>query len=148
QARLGETRQDAGRVMHAVMLEVRPDCPEGRHEAVLSLTTDDPAYPELRVPVTVRKQARRGVRATPAEVSWGGFGNGPLPSRLVRLTAADDAEVAVEGVEAGHPALTCTWARGPGNAVTLKVAADRTKINGESLRAAVRVRLGTGEMLT
>jgi hypothetical protein len=149
-ARLGETRQDAaGRVVRTVLLEVRPDCPVGRQEAVLSLTTDDPAYPELRVPVTVRKQARGGVRATPAEVTWGGFGSGPLPSRLVRLTAAGDAEVAVEAVEADHPALTCTWARGPGNAATLKVQADRTKIPGESLRSAVRVRLGgTGEVLT
>ncbi len=150
QARLGEARQDAaGRVVRTVLLEVRPDCPEGRHEAVLSLTTDDPAYPELRLPVTVRKQARRGVRAAPAEVTWGGFGNGPLPARLVRLTAADDAEVAVEAVEADHPALTCAWARGPGNAATIKVQADRTKIPGESLRATVRVRLaGTGEVLT
>jgi hypothetical protein len=144
-----QARQVAGKGGYFVQLEVRPDCPEGRHEAILTMTTDDPAYPELRLPVTVQKRSRSGVRAIPAEVTWGGVGSGPLPSRLLRLTGADDAPVQIETVEADHPALSCTWARGPGNAATLKVQADRTKMDGDVLRTTLRVRLAGGaEALT
>jgi hypothetical protein len=145
QAQVGTVRVNAaGHTVRTVLLEVRPDCPEGRHEAILSLYSDDPAYPELRLPVTVQKSPRSGVRATPAEVTWSGVGSGPLPSRLLRLTGANDAPVLIEAVEADHPALSCTWASGPGNAATLKVQADRTKMDGDGLRTTVRVRLAGG----
>src|SRR5262249_55496580 len=44
-----------------VSVVVAESMPEGRHEEVLSIVTDDPAYRELRVPVTVVKRSRQGV---------------------------------------------------------------------------------------
>ena len=62
-ADLDEAKQDgAGKAVRTVRLTVRPDCPPGRHEAIVSLHTDDPAYADLRVPVTVLKSDRHSVR--------------------------------------------------------------------------------------
>jgi hypothetical protein len=140
---LGEPRRDGqGRWCRAVRVEVLPDCPEGRHEAVLHLLTNDPAYPELKVPLTVTKRARAGVRATPEAVTLSAAGAGPLPSRIVLLDSADGRPVVVERVEADDPAVQCRWAAGPGPRATLKVQVDRARIPGPVLYTAVRVHLG------
>lgn len=142
-AALGEPRRDEqGRRCRPVRVEVLPDCPEGRHEALLLLLTNDPAYPALRVPLTVTKRPRAAVRATPEEISLTAAGDGPLPARIVLLAAADDRPVTVERVEADDPAVECRWAPGPGPRATLKVQVDRARVPGAALHANVRVHLG------
>jgi Protein of unknown function (DUF1573) len=139
---LGEPRRDdQGRWCRAVRVEVLPDCPEGRHEAVLHLLTNDPAYPELKVPLTVTKRARAGVRATPEAVTLSATGDGPLPSRIVLLDSADGRPVVVERVEADDPAVQCRWAPGPGPRATLKVQVERARVPGPVLQTAVRIHL-------
>jgi hypothetical protein len=124
---LGEPRRDdQGRWCRAVRVEVLPDCPEGRHEAVLHLLTNDPTYAALNVPLTVTKRSRAGVRATPEAVSLSAAGAGPLPARIVLLDSADGRPVAVERVESDDPAVRCSWAAGPGPRATLKVQIDRS----------------------
>jgi hypothetical protein len=140
---LGEPRRDdQGRWCRAVRVEVLPDCPEGRHEAVLHLLTNDPTYAVLNVPLTVTKRSRAGVRATPEAVSVSAAGAGPLPARIVLLDGADGRPVAVERVEADDPAVRCSWAAGPGPRATLKVQIDRARVAGPILQTAVRVHLG------
>ena len=142
-ASLGEPRRDdQGRWCRAVRVEVLPDCPDGRHEAVLHLLTNDPAYPELKVPLTVTKRPRAGVRATPETISLSATGPGPLPSRLVQLAGADGRPVVVERVVAEDPAVQCRWAPGPGPRATLKVQVDRARVPGAVLRSAVHVHFG------
>ncbi len=142
-AGLGEPRRDEqGRWCRGVRVEVLPDCPDGRHEAVLLLLTNDPAYPALKVPLTVTKRPRAGVRATPEAISLTAAGDGPLPSRIVLLAGADDRPVAVERVECDDPAVQCRWAAGPGPRATLKVQVDRARVPAAGLHTAVRVHLG------
>lgn len=142
-AGLGEPRRDdQGRRCRGVRVEVLPDCPEGRHEAVLLLLTNDPTYPALKVPLTVTKRSRTQVRATPEEVNLTAAGAGPLPARIVLLARADGRPVAVERVESDDPAVECRWAPGPGPRATLKVQVDRARVAGAALRSAVRVHLG------
>jgi hypothetical protein len=131
----------AGRRACAVRVEVAADCPEGRHEDVLRILTDDATYPELDVPVTVVKHAARAVRALPEAVDFSAPAGQPLPSRIVLLCSADGREVVVEGVEADDPAIECRWAAGPGPRATLKVRVDRARLAGNSLHSAVRVHL-------
>jgi hypothetical protein len=52
-----------------------------------------------------------------------------------------DGAVAVERVEADDPAVVCTWAAGPGECATLKVAIDRAKLPAEGLRSAIHVHI-------
>src|SRR5262249_33528025 len=71
----------AGPASYLVTVDVRPSLPEGRHEEVLSILTDDPVYRELRVPVTVVKRSRQGVSAAPSTVELVIPQGQPAPSR-------------------------------------------------------------------
>src|SRR5581483_8659336 len=101
----------------------------------VTLTTDDPAYAEIKLPVTVDRAARRRVTALPARLTLVAGGSG-----VVQLRAADGSAVRVEAAEASTPARTCRWATGPGG-VAVRVGLDRTKWDGKPLTAEVRVRL-------
>jgi hypothetical protein len=131
----------AGRRACAVRVEVPADCPEGRHDDVLRILTDDPTYPELDVPVTVVKRSPRSVRALPEAVEMSAPPGQPLPSRIVLLSSGDGQAVVVDRVETDDPAIECRWAPGPGPRATLKVRVDRTRVADNGLRGVVRVHL-------
>ena len=53
----------------AVTVKLSPDAPVGHRDETVVLLTDDPAYPELRVPVRVLKRLERAVRVTPESIA-------------------------------------------------------------------------------
>lgn len=129
----------AGHRLVTVEVSVAPIAPQGRHEATLTLHTDDPYYRELTVPVTVVKRPRQDVTASPAEISlWAPRGQ-PAPSRIVLLRPAGEEIVEIERVETDDVAVTATWAAGPNNLATLRVKVDRSQVQGGELRSAVHV---------
>jgi hypothetical protein len=141
-ARCDEPRRDAeGRWARTVRVEVLADHPEGRHEESVLIATADPAYPELRIPVTVVRRPKHGVTATPEAVTLSAAPGQPLPSRVVRLRGPEDADVEVVGVESDSPAVRCQWAKGPGPMATLRVQVDPAGLADGGLTSAVRVRL-------
>lgn len=127
-----------------VELRLSADCPDGRHEGMVTLRTDDPAYRELKVPITVVKRPRQSVAASPASVSLVTAPGQSNTSRIVLLRPAGTEAVRVESVQADDPALSCTWAEGPHNLATLKIAVQRLTQSGASSSSgasAVHVRL-------
>jgi hypothetical protein len=148
-ARLVEQKRDeAGRWVARVGLEVGGDCPEGRHDGVLSILTTDPTYRELRVPVTVVQRVRQRVTASPSPVTLRLPAGQNAVSAVVRLRAAGDEEVLVEKVEGDDPGLVCRWAAGPGTGATVKVQAERSHVPAAGLQSSVRVRLSKPEPQT
>jgi hypothetical protein len=140
QANIGElTRNDAGRLVRKINLEVAADYPDGRHEEIVSLATDDPIYREFQVPVTVIKRTRQRLEATPAAVALTAPAGQPLPSRVVLIRDRDDEKVEVERIVTDDPALVYTWAEGPNNRATVKLSADRARITGKQFSSAVHV---------
>lgn len=121
-----------------VSVEVTAQLPEGRHELVLSIFTDDPTYRELRVPVTVNKRSRQSVSAAPDTVNLTIPRGQPAPSRIVRLQCEGDEEVEVERIEVDDPALRCKWIKGPGKMATLRISVDPTRVTDE-FKSAVHV---------
>src|SRR5690606_32839809 len=110
--------------------------------------TDDPLYPEVRMPFTILRRAS-GVTAVPAQVSLVGS-RAALPSRVIQLGSADETPVEVAGVECGHPALSCRWASGPGPRSTLRLQIDGSRIAGGELNSEIRIRLSrpAGQTIT
>jgi hypothetical protein len=148
-ARLVEQKRDeAGRWVARVGLEVGGDCPEGRHDGVLSILTSDPTYRELRVPVTVVQRARQRVTVSPNPLALRLPAGQNATSAVLRVRAAGDEAVLVEGVEADDPALLCRWAAGPGNGATVKVQVERSRVPAAGLQSAVRVRVSKPERQT
>jgi hypothetical protein len=113
-----------GRRYQQVRVTVRDDCPPGHHADEIVLTTDDPDYRELRVPLRVVRKAPGQVAATPEQLDLRLAKGQTSASGLVRLRDPDDQLVAVERVEADHPALRTKWAAGPGSAVTLRLGVE------------------------
>ena len=126
-----------------IKLEILPTCPEGRLEDVLSLTTR--GNPDLRFPFAVVKRTAAAVRAAPPAVRLQSVGVQALPARIVLLSRGDDGPVAVERVEADHPAVATTWIAGPDARATLRVVVDRAAIGAVPFRATVRVHLRGAE---
>ena len=119
-----------------VRLRVADDCPEGRHADALRIATDDPAYPELVLPVTLVAELMVRVTAAP-----GGFRSRRAGLRRGAGGVADreGKPVVVEKVEPGHAAVTSRWASGPGGFATLRLGVDRTKWAGGTWSGEVRV---------
>jgi hypothetical protein len=126
----------------SIRVAVTTDCPAGRHAATVTITTDDAEYREIKLPVTIVRESRQPLTATPARVTLVAGA-----SALVQLRDATGRAVQIESVEPSHPALTCRWAAGPGNFATLRIGLDRSKWAGGDLSAEVRVK-GNGQTLT
>jgi hypothetical protein len=125
-----------------VHVSVTDACPEGRHVETVVLTTDDVDYPTIKLPVTVNREPKRRVTATPARATLVAGG-----SALVQLRAADGSPVQVATIEASEPALACRWAAGPGDRTTVRISLDRSKWDGRPFSGEVRVRLTSDETL-
>ena len=126
------------RVVH---LDVRASLPDGRHEGVVCLYTDDANCPELKAPFTIVKRAKDAVTPSPSAVELLLSGSAPLPARVVLLGAADGSPVLVERVECGHASIRCSHTEGPGARSTLRVQVDRDKLPEGRFAKLIRVHL-------
>jgi hypothetical protein len=139
-AQLGESYRDAdGHWARKIWIEVAGACPEGRHEEVLGIYTDDARYRELQVPVTIVKRPRERLSATPSQVSLTAPPGQPVPSRIVLIRDRDNQPVGVDRVLADDPAVTCQWAAGPEAMATVKIQVDRRRTASDSLHTLVHV---------
>jgi len=130
---------DGGRAQ-TITVKLAADAPAGHRDETVVLFTDDPAYPEFRVPVRVLKRAPGGVVASPESVSVRFAAGQDEVSALVQLRAADGKPVGVAGAESDHPAVAVKWSPGAG-----PVAAVRVTVAGPAAAqpgsCVVRVRL-------
>jgi len=107
----------------------------------LTIFTDDPLYRELKVPVTVVKRVRQRFSALPERVTMTARRGQAIPAKIVRIRDSQDITVEIERLTPSDPAITCTWARGPGANATLRITVDRTKLTGDVLRGSVEVKI-------
>jgi hypothetical protein len=137
--RAGEFRSPSGHLIQKIRLQLAGDFPEGRHDEVLSIYTDDPAYREIKVPVTIVKRPRQRLWATPGQVELLAPRGQPVPSRIVLIRDNENQEVVVDAVVSNNPAVKCQWAKGPGNMATLKISASRRDVSQQGLQVSVQV---------
>lgn len=114
--RLTAELQPAGDNSHIrqIRLTATADGPPGSLTAAAWLTTDDPLYPQIRVPVTLVTPAKHRVTASPSSVA---ISSGSV---LVQLRDREGQVVVVERVEA-PASLAAKWASGPGPLATLRI---------------------------
>jgi hypothetical protein len=134
-------RNEAGRSVRKIGLEVADDFPEGRHAEVVTIVTDDPVYRDFQVAVTVIKRSRQRLEAVPNAVTLLAPAGQPVPARVVLIRDRDEQKVEVDRIVADDPALVCSRAAGPNNLVTVKISADRSRIQGNSLTSAIHIYL-------
>ncbi len=105
----------------AVTVKLSADAPTGHRDEFVTLLTDDPAYPELRIPVRVLKRAAGGVNATPETVSVRFAAGQTEVSTLVQLRAADGKSVGIAKAESDLPGVTVKWSPGSGSTAVVRV---------------------------
>jgi hypothetical protein len=128
------SRGDGGVWRIGLRLDVTDACPPGTHDLELTLTSADPDYSELRVPVRVTKRERAAVSAAPASLT---LVAGTAESRLVQLRAAA-GDVEVEAAECDLPGVRCRFPSGVYPVGTIRV--EMTTPPAQSASGEVRVR--------
>jgi len=129
-----------------IRLNVAPDCPVGRHECLLMLTTKDERFPELRAPFVVVKRDPSGVRANPEAHEWLAVGSEALPARLSLLHGDADQLITIENVSCSHPAFKATWASGTRG--TVRFVVDRAQLPAGGVEAVAEVTLSRPQPTT
>jgi hypothetical protein len=122
-----------------VTLKLLATAPPGHRDEVVVLYTDDPAYPELRVPVRVLKRAAGGVTATPEAVALRPAA-GEEASALVQLRAPGGKPVSVLGADCDLPGVAVKHSEGSGPLATVRITVPEA-LTKEPGRCTVRVRL-------
>jgi hypothetical protein len=135
------SRDRKGHAVYRIRLVLAEDYPQGRHDDTLHIYSDDSIYADMKVPLTIIKRSPQHVAAVPDQVTLEAHDGQPLPARMVLLRDNSGQQVVIDQVMVDDPAITCAWAQGPNNMVTLKVRVDRSQIQGNTLRSAVHVRI-------
>jgi hypothetical protein len=135
----GEFQDAAKHRVRKIRLGVTENYPTGRHTESVAIFTDDPDYRELKVPVTVIKQARQRIAVSPNQVTLVAPTGQPIPSRVLLVRDIENQQVAVDQVVGDHPAIRCQWAQGPAAMATVKIVVDRTGVVGGVLQSNVHI---------
>jgi hypothetical protein len=123
-----------------VELHVKPDYPAGSSQETITLTTDDPGCPELRVPVRIVKRNPDALVPSP-ELAAVRFSPGQdAASTLVQVRSPARGTLRIEAAGCDHPAVGVKFAASSGLVGTLRVVVDRAKADGRPGEALVRVR--------
>jgi hypothetical protein len=115
-----------GERIQQVHVTVLDECPAGFHSEVVQLLTDDPAYRELRIPLTIVRKAPGQITATPESLTLRLAQGQNAANGLIRLRDPDDRTVIVEKLEVDDPRLRTKWAAGPGAMATLRLGVELT----------------------
>jgi len=135
----GEEQSPSGKPVYTIHVRVSPETRPGRHEDHLIIHTDDADYPQLVVPVTLTMRSKQRMTALPSSVEWI---LGPDQQKATRLVTLRDSQLQthiIDSASTDHPALTVTFSQGPSKVGTVKIVVDRSKVQGPSLKAQVRV---------
>ncbi len=110
-----------------IKLSIKEGFLDGRHEERVTLTTDDPEYPKLVIPVTVIRKPSARFAATPTVLQFSREGSEPKPNKLVTIRDAKGEALKIERIEADHPAVAAELVKQEVGFATLKVTLDRSK---------------------
>ncbi|MFL5243221.1 MAG: DUF1573 domain-containing protein [Gemmataceae bacterium] len=127
-------KNERGHWVRTITLSADRDLPDGRHEEQLEMTSNDPEYRLLRVPVTVVKRAKKRLTAIPDPVHL----EGPA-GRLIVIRDSEDQAILIDHVDTDSPALVCQWSKGESKAVTVKVRFDHKQDEKDKLHSAIHV---------
>ncbi|MFT3879309.1 MAG: DUF1573 domain-containing protein [Gemmatales bacterium] len=122
---------------YALQVSVREDLPTGRHDHEVVIHTNDPAYPVLRVPISVVKKTKARFVVSPYLVA---LSPAVCPNRQITIRDQHGLGATVDRVEAS-PGLTVSVTNQAAASVTMLVALDKTSPKAAPFDAEVKVYL-------
>lgn len=102
------------------------DLPAGSHDDIITLTTTDPACPELKIPLKIAKRAAGGVSIAP-EAPTVRFAKGQADASVLVQLRAGGKPVSITNVEFKQDGVTVKFSEGSGTAATVRIAVNLAK---------------------
>jgi hypothetical protein len=130
----------AGGNSQTLTIKLAESMPAGHSDETVLMFTDDPLYPEFRVPVRVLKRLPCAVVATPETVAIRFSRDQNELSTLVQLRNAEGKPVTITSVESDHPGVTVKWSMGSGSVAVVRITVTEAAAT-QSGRCQVRVKL-------
>jgi hypothetical protein len=113
-----------GQRVQQVRVTILDTLPPGHLVEQLVMATDDPEYPDLRIPLMVARRVAGQAVATPEQIDLRLAKGQRAASGLVRLQTPDEKPVVIDRIEADHPDIRFKWVVGPGSMVTLRLGVE------------------------
>lgn len=123
-----------------VTIKLSEDARVGHRDEAVVLLTDDPGYPEFRIPVRVLKRAAGAIMATPESVAIRFGSEAADVSTLVQLRSPDGKAFSIKSVESDYPGVTVKWSMGSGSVAVVRVTVSESA-GMQSGNCTVRVKL-------
>ena len=108
-----------------IAIHLKDTYPTGQNDETVVLTTDDPLYPELRVPIRVLKRKAGAIVPSPDSVEVRVPKSLEESSTLLQLRAPNRGAIRVTKIECDHPAIRTRFAPDAALAITVRVIASR-----------------------
>jgi hypothetical protein len=131
---------DATGRTQSVLIKLAPTAPTGHRDEIVVLYTDDPASPELRVPVRVLKRVAAAVTATPDAVNIRLAAGQTEGSMLVQLRSPDGKAMSIADADSDFPGVQVKYSPGSNPVATVRITVPEA-VAAQPGRCTVRVRL-------
>lgn len=125
---------------------IAENTPLGVHDATVSLTTSDPVYAELKLPIRITRQSRDAIRAYPEQVDL------RLPSetesaiRVVQFRRPDSQPIVINKADCSTPGVILKWSKSESSVATLRIEISPA-VAGLAGKASVQVQFqGNSEL--
>ena len=110
----------------------------GSHDETILITTSDPLYPELRVPVRITKRSKDAVRALPESLDLRIATESATASGVVQFRRPNAANIQIATATCAGKGVTLKWSAGSGTVATIRATIDPSTA-GASGQTTIRV---------
>lgn len=122
-----------------LLVKLAADAPVGHRDEAVVLLTDDPEYPELRVPVRVLKRAAGAITAAPESVAVRFAAGQTEVSTLVQFRSTAGKSIGIASVQSDLPAVKVKWSPGNGTTAVVRITVTETAAS-QAGQSQVRVK--------
>lgn len=137
---MAEVRErDTAAKTQSIDIFVSGELPVGTHDEVVVITTSDPGYSELRVPLRIQKRVPGGAAVNPERLVIR-IPKGQESASMAAQVRAGGRPVSILRVECDQPGVTARWSEGNGPVATVRVVVDTAKA-GTSGQTELRIPL-------
>ena len=110
----------------------------GSHDETILITTSDPLYPELRVPVRIIKRSKDAVRASPDSLDLRIATESVTASGVIQFRRPNAANIQIATATCTSKGVSLKWSAGNGTVATIRATIDLTTA-GASGQTTIRV---------
>jgi len=110
----------------------------GSHDETILITTSDPLYPELRVPVRIIKRSKDAVLALPESLDLHIATESVTASGVVQFRRPDAANIQIATATCTGKGVSLKWSAGSGAVATIRATID-LRTAGASGQTTIRV---------